>query len=31
MLKLAEITGFDWDAGNERKNGKHGVSMAQAE
>lgn len=31
MLKLAEITGFDWDAGNERKNDKHGVSMAQAE
>ena len=25
------ITGFDWDAGNARKNDKHGVSMAEAE
>ena len=31
MLNLADITGFDWDSGNERKNEKHGVSMAQAE
>ena len=31
MLNLAGITGFDWDSGNERKNEKHGVSMAQAE
>ena len=25
------IVGFEWDAGNERKNDKHGVSMAEAE
>lgn len=31
MLNLADVTGFDWDGGNERKNDKHGVSMAQAE
>jgi len=31
MLNLERITGFDWDSGNERKNDKHGVSMAQAE
>ena len=31
MLELAKITGFDWDAGNERKNEKHGVTMAEAE
>ena len=31
MLNLADITGFDWDHANERKNDKHGVSMAQAE
>ncbi len=31
MLNLADITGFDWDSGNERKNEKHSVSMAQAE
>ena len=31
MLNLADITGFDWDSGNERKNEKHGVSMAQVE
>lgn len=24
-------TGFDWDAGNERKNEKHGVSKAEVE
>jgi uncharacterized DUF497 family protein len=31
MLNWANITGFDWDAGNERKNEKHGVTMAEAE
>jgi uncharacterized DUF497 family protein len=31
MIDLAKISGFDWDAGNTRKNDKHGVSMAEAE
>ncbi len=31
MINLEEITGFDWDEGNARKNEKHGVSMAEAE
>lgn len=31
MTDLTQITGFDWDAGNTRKNDKHGVSMAEAE
>ena len=31
MLNWANITGFDWDAGNERKNEKHGVTIAEAE
>jgi hypothetical protein len=31
MLDLAKISGFDWDAGNARKNEKHGVSRAEAE
>ena len=31
MIELSTIVGFDWDAGNERKNDKHGVSMAEAE
>ena len=31
MDGLSEITGFDWDEGNARKNQKHGVSMAEAE
>ena len=31
MMGLAKITGFEWDAGNARKNDKHGVTMAQAE
>ena len=31
MIDLANISGFDWDAGNTRKNEKHGVSMAEAE
>jgi uncharacterized DUF497 family protein len=31
MIDLSQITGFNWDDGNARKNEKHGVSMAQAE
>ncbi len=31
MLDLARITGFNWDAGNSRKNDKHDVSNAEAE
>jgi uncharacterized DUF497 family protein len=31
MVNLADITGFDWDAGNVRKNDKHGVSTSEAE
>lgn len=31
MIDLSAIVGFEWDAGNERKNDKHGVSMAEAE
>lgn len=31
MVNLANITGFDWDEGNARKNEKHSVSMAEAE
>jgi uncharacterized DUF497 family protein len=31
MINLSSIIGFDWDAGNARKNDKHGVSRAEAE
>jgi len=31
MMDLGDISGFDWDDGNPRKNDKHGVSMAEAE
>lgn len=31
MIDLSWISGFEWDAGNTRKNEKHGVSMAEAE
>lgn len=31
MIDLSAIIGFNWDAGNERKNEKHGVSKAEAE
>jgi uncharacterized DUF497 family protein len=31
MTDFTEITEFDWDEGNVRKNDKHGVSMAEAE
>lgn len=31
MIDLAQLTGFDWDDGNARKNDKHGVAQAEAE
>lgn len=31
MSILEKVAGFDWDAGNARKNDRHGVSMAEAE
>lgn len=31
MMDLHQLTGFNWDDGNARKNEKHGVSMAEAE
>ena len=31
MIDLARIEGFDWDAGNARKNERHGVTQAEAE
>lgn len=31
MIDLSTIVGFEWDTGNERKNDKHEVSMAEAE
>jgi uncharacterized DUF497 family protein len=31
MIDFDRITGFDWDAGNARKNEKHGVSQIEAE
>ena len=31
MIDLAQISGFDWDNGNARKNEKHGVSTAETE
>ena len=31
MIDFSSIVGFEWDAGNARKNDKHGVSMAEAE
>ena len=31
MIDLSSIVGFEWDEGNQRKNDKHGVSMAEAE
>lgn len=30
-MDLSIVTGFDWDAGNARKNEKHGVSQADIE
>ena len=31
MTNITDITGFDWDEGNARKNEKHNVSMAETE
>jgi len=31
MIDLTQITDFEWDDGNARKNDKHGVSTAEAE
>lgn len=31
MINLTQISSFDWDEGNARKNEKHGVTMAEAE
>ena len=31
MIDPDKIEGFDWDAGNARKNEKHGVTQADAE
>ena len=31
MLDFERIEGFEWDAGNARKNERHGVSQAEAE
>jgi len=31
MTDLSLIVGFEWDAGNARKNEKHGVTAAEAE
>jgi len=31
MIIFEKVAGFDWDAGNARKNDRHGVSMAEAE
>jgi len=31
MTDLTDITGFDWDEGNARKNEKHSVSTAESE
>jgi uncharacterized DUF497 family protein len=31
MIILKDVTGFDWDDGNSRKNDHHGVSMAEIE
>ncbi len=31
MWPFEQVTGFDWDKGNEQKNAKHGVTSAEAE
>jgi uncharacterized DUF497 family protein len=31
MVDFAQTIGFAWDAGNERKNEKHGVTMMETE
>jgi hypothetical protein len=31
VIDLVRVTGFDWDAGNARKNERHGVAQVEAE
>ncbi len=31
MVDLSNVTGFEWDSGNETKNAKHRVTCQQAE
>jgi len=31
MLDFSSVVGFDWDAGNDRKNERHGVTRMEAE
>jgi hypothetical protein len=31
VIDLARVVGFDWDAGNARKNERHGVTQVEAE
>ena len=31
MIDLTRVVGFDWDAGNARKNERHGVTQVEAE
>lgn len=31
MIDFERVEGFDWDAGNARKNERHGVTQAEAE
>jgi len=31
VIDLARVVGFDWDAGNARKNERHGVAQVEAE
>lgn len=31
MIEIERVEGFDWDAGNVRKNERHGVSQSEAE
>jgi uncharacterized DUF497 family protein len=31
VIDLARVVGFDWDAGNARKNERHGVTRVEAE
>jgi hypothetical protein len=31
MVDLSNVTGFEWDSGNETKNAKHKVTCQQAE
>ena len=31
MIDFGQVEGFDWDAGNARKNERHSVSQAEAE